>query len=398
MHVDDRHGDHGAGHRARVEAADHAPDDLDTVDLVAVDRSAEPHGVPSAAPVPHLEGQRDPRAGDLAGDREFTGGRSARRHVEFADSQRRAPRTAHDRLRFFRRTSFGVVHLGTTRPDRRGTDRGVASRPISMRNPISSRRVSVISASTAWPARTRGRAHDRPMVDLARGTPDVPWRSTAASATTASAVERCQGWISKRTHGLAVAVEPLEVERVQRRGAGAGVDLGLEVGDVPARGGRPIAPTENGAIGHAGRTTRSARYTARDRTSLIVDVSDVTRAFPGLPSGRPSDLARCLRNETVIFVRPSAEEGIPMLVLVHRRLRSHPAAADRHRGVVGRSLGHPDADPTGGAPSPTIRRLVAGPSRPPRRQRPGRCPQASARRLGGEDDRTLRHGADLHAG
>ncbi len=156
VHVDDRDGDHGAGHRAGVEAAHHAPDDLDAVDLVAVDRGAEPHGVPVAASVPHLQGQRDPRAGHLAGDREFAGGRSARRHVELADPQRCASCTAHDRRRFLSRTAFGgrpprYDTLGSTRNRPRR-----ASRPISMRNPISSRRVRVISASTSWPAMDKG--------------------------------------------------------------------------------------------------------------------------------------------------------------------------------------------------------------------------------------------------
>ena len=73
---------------------------------------------------------------------------------------------------------------------------------MSMRKPISSRRVSVTSAVTVRPAstigvRTTGRCSTSP--DELRMSRVA---TTAVSATTASAVERCHGWTSKRTHGL----------------------------------------------------------------------------------------------------------------------------------------------------------------------------------------------------
>ena len=77
-----------------------------------------------------------------------------------------------------------------------------ASRPMSMRKPISSRRVRVTSAVTVRPARrievcTIGRCSTSPdELRMSRVATTAVW------ATTASAVERCHGWISKRTHGL----------------------------------------------------------------------------------------------------------------------------------------------------------------------------------------------------
>ena len=77
-----------------------------------------------------------------------------------------------------------------------------ASRPTSIRNPISSRRVSVTSAMTACPASTTevcttGRCSTSPEELLTSRV-----ATTAASAMTESAVERCHGWTSKRTQGL----------------------------------------------------------------------------------------------------------------------------------------------------------------------------------------------------
>src|SRR4029077_10543320 len=47
----------------------------------------------------------------------------------------------------------------------------------------------------------------------------------------------------------AIAIERVEVECVQRRGAGAGVDLRLEVSDFPVGQGDPLAPPEPRPIG-----------------------------------------------------------------------------------------------------------------------------------------------------
>ena len=94
-------------------------------------------------------------------------------------------------------------------------------------------RVRVTSASTVMPAsridvRTTGRWSTLPDELLMSRV-----ETTGASATTESDVDRCQGWTSKRIHGAPPSSEPLEVEGVQRGGASAGVDLGLEVRDLP---------------------------------------------------------------------------------------------------------------------------------------------------------------------
>ncbi len=71
------------------------------------------------------------------------------------------------------------------------------------------------------------------MIDLAGGTPDVPRRFDRRLGDHGVGCGTLPGVDLEAHPRVAVALEPLEVERVQRRGSSAGVDLGLEVADAP---------------------------------------------------------------------------------------------------------------------------------------------------------------------
>ena len=165
--VDDGHGEQGPADRLGVDLGHDPSDHLDPDDLVAVDGSTDPDRRAFVATMDDVDGKADVRAGDETGDREADLLGHARANLDRADGEGgpglppplrpnvlRAVR-AHDLPQLRRRVArigrppaYDSL-LSTTKPCAN------ASRPMSIRKPISSRSVSVTSAVIVRPASAR---------------------------------------------------------------------------------------------------------------------------------------------------------------------------------------------------------------------------------------------------
>ena len=90
-HVDDRHGHDGAGQLPRPQHREHLSDDLDAVELVAVDHRVQPDLRARPAAVHHRDRQRERRVGGQAGDRDLDVAAAARGHDLPVDRERVVP-------------------------------------------------------------------------------------------------------------------------------------------------------------------------------------------------------------------------------------------------------------------------------------------------------------------
>ena len=189
---------------------------------------------------------------------------AARGDEQFADPERIAAGAARRGSRLSPGSVGGspcpAGRRGTTRRGRRRIASRIASRPISIRKPISSRRVSVTSASTRRAGDDQRRVDDRSFVDLARRTLDrTPRddrrlrrprrrRSCAATDGSRSAPTRAPSRSNvSRSNACSDEVRA------------PGVDLRLEVRHAPFAAGRSTRASRDAVDRRSRRSSRVSR-------------------------------------------------------------------------------------------------------------------------------------------